>query len=424
MFSACLLSAKIKARTEGKGINPYMDEGLRQVIALLAVAMTVAIGARRFKLPYTVGLVFVGAVLTFLKVDVGQHLTHDLIFDLILPPLLFEAALTIHWRELRRDLAPILLFSTLGSALAMGFVAAAMTMLMHWPLAPALVFGALIAATDPVAIIAMFKDNELGGRLRLLIESESLLNDGAAAVLFGLSLDWAQSGGEGWTGPGTLFTLVRVIVGGIGVGAIFGGVAILVAGRTSDHLIEAALTTIVAFGSFLSAEYLHASGVLATVTTGLFIGNLGLSAFAKSAFLTSKGREFVVSFWEFAAFLANSLVFLLIGVDAAELPFSSYGGWMLLASAGIVLAARALTVYPLSLCLTPTRWAIPLSEQHVLWWGGLRGALSLALALSLPATLPLRDDILVVTFAVVAFSIVAQGLTMPVLLRALGHLKK
>ncbi len=400
-----------------------MDEGLRQVIVLFAVAMTVAIGARRFHLPYTVGLVFVGAVLTLLKVDVGQHLTHDLVFDLILPPLLFEAALAIHWRELRRDLAPILLFSTLGSALATGFVAAAMMRLMHWPLAPALTFGALIAATDPVAIIAMFKDNKLEGRLRLLIESESLLNDGAAAVLFGLSLDWSQSGGEGWTGIGTLFTLVRVIVGGIGVGAIFGGVAILVAGRISDHLIEAALTTIAAFGSFLSAEYLHASGVLATVTTGLVIGNLGLSSFTKSAFLTPKGREFVFSLWEFAAFLANSLVFLLIGVDAANLPFSSYGAGMLLVSAAIVLAARALTVYPLSFCLRSTRWAIPLCEQHVMWWGGLRGALSLALALSLPATLPLRDDILVVTFAVVAFSIVAQGLTMPVLLRALGLLK-
>jgi CPA1 family monovalent cation:H+ antiporter len=401
-----------------------MDEGLRQIIALLAIAMTVAIVARRFRLPYTVGLVLVGAALTFVHVDVGQHLSHDLIFDLILPPLLFEAALAIHWRELRRDLFPILLFSTLGCALATGAVAAAMTTIMHWPMASALVFGALIAATDPVAIIAMFKDNKMEGRLHLLIETESLLNDGAAAVLFGLSLEWAQTGGEGWTGLGTAFTLLRVVLGGVAIGALFGGAAILVAGRISEHLIEAALTTVVAFGSFLTAEYFHCSGVLATVMAGLLIGNLGVSAAGTSAFLTVRGREFIVSFWEFAAFLANSLVFLLIGVDTAELPFRSYGIGMLLASAGIVLAGRALTVYPLSLLLSPTRWAITFKEQNVLWWGGLRGALSLALALSLPDTLPLRNDILVVTFAVVAFSVTVQGLTMPVVLRKLGFLAK
>ncbi|QGM47459.1 cation:proton antiporter [Methylocystis heyeri] len=397
-----------------------MDEGLRQIIALLAVAMTVAIAARRLKLPYTVGLVFVGAALASISKTLGPHLTHDLIFDLILPPLLFEAALAIQWRELKRDLAPILLFATLGSALSMAAVTALMMFALHWPLAPALVFGSLIAATDPVAIIAMFKDNRMEGRLRLLIESESLLNDGAAAVLFGLSLEWAISGGEGWTALGALFNLLQVVAGGVAVGALFGGVAILAVGRTSDHLVEASLTTIVAFGSFLTAEYLHASGVLATVIAGLIIGNLAVSSREESAFLTPKGREFVVSFWEFAAFLANSVVFLLIGEDAAELPFAAYGIGTLLAAAGIALLGRALTVYPLGLCFSASRWAFSLKELNVMWWGGLRGALSLALALALPPQLPLRQDIIVVTFGVVAFSIVAQGLTMPPLLRMLG----
>ncbi len=401
-----------------------MDEGLRQIIALLAVAMTVAIAARRFRQPYTVGLVFVGAALASFSSNIGPHLTHDLIFDLILPPLLFEAALSIHWRELKRDLAPILLFSTLGSVLSMATVTAAMTMALHWPLAPALVFGSLIAATDPVSIIAMFKDIGMEGRLRLLIESESLLNDGAAAILFGLSVDWAVSGDGTWTGLGITLNLARIVLGGLGVGAIFGGVAILSAGRTSDHLIESTLTTIAAFGSFLTAEYFHASGVLATVVTGLIIGNLGVSSKIRSAFLSPRGREFVVSFWEFAAFLGNSLVFLLIGVDAAELPFVSHGGWMLAGSFGVALLGRAVTVYPLGLCLYRSPWAISFKELNVMWWGGLRGALSLALALSLPATLPLRQDILVVTFGVVAFSIIAQGLTMPPLLRALGYLPK
>lgn len=307
-----------------------MDEGLRQVVALLAVAMMVAIVARRFRLPYTVGLVLIGAVLTFGGLDLGQHLTHDLIFDLILPPLLFEAALSLHWRELRRDFPPILVFSTLGSILSAAAVAVAMTAFMRWPLASALVFGSLIAATDPVAIIAMFKDNKIGGRLRLLVESESLLNDGAAAVLFGLSLEWAQSGGMGWTTLGVSATLARVVIGGVAIGGICGGLAILVAGRLSDHLIEAALTTVAAFGSFLIADYFNASGVLATVTAGLIIGNLGVLAHEKSAFLSVKGREFIISFWEFAAFFVNSVVFLLIGADSAQALVKSYGASTLL----------------------------------------------------------------------------------------------
>ena len=165
-----------------------MDESIGHFVALLAVAMLVAIVARRLKLPYTVGLVVVGAALKFSRLDLGEHLTHDLIFDLILPPLLFEAALALSWRELKRDLVLILVFSTIGALAAAFFVAKGMTTLLGWPFASALVFGALIAATDPVATIAMFKDNASHGRLRLIVESESLMNDGAAAVIFVASL--------------------------------------------------------------------------------------------------------------------------------------------------------------------------------------------------------------------------------------------
>ena len=170
----------------------------------------------------------------------------------------------------------------------------------------------------------------------------------------------------------------------------------------------------------LVAEHFHVSGVLATVTAGLMMGNLGLLREDARSYLSYKGREFVHGYWEFSAFLANSMVFMMIGVDVASTPFSEYGAPLLLAVIGIVLVARALTVYPLSLPFLPTRWRISFAEQHVLWWGGLRGALGLALALSLPEDLPLRDVIVVATFAVVAFSIVVQGLTMPFLLKALG----
>jgi CPA1 family monovalent cation:H+ antiporter len=401
-----------------------MDEHLIKAVASLAVAMIVAIAARRVKLPYTVGLVLVGAVLTLTKPDFGPHLTHEFIFDLILPPLLFEAALTLSWRELLRDSLPLLTLAGLGTLVSAAAVAYACIALLGWPTPSALVFGALIAATDPVAIIAMFKDNGVKGRLRLLVESESLLNDGAAAVLFVMALAWAEGHGAGQGASEIAVTLARTVLGGVAVGALVGGAAILIAMGTVEHLVEAALTTIAAFGSFLVAEHFHFSGVLACVTAGLMMGNLGLLREDSRSYLSYKGREFVHGFWEFAAFLANSMVFLMIGVDVASTPFSEYGLPLLLSVIAIVLVARALTVYPLSAPFLPTRWRIGFGEQHVLWWGGLRGALGLALALSLPDALPMRDVIVAATFGVVAFSIIVQGLTMPLLMRALGFLPK
>lgn len=400
-----------------------MDEGLRQAVAVLAVAMIVAIAARQIKLPYTVGLVIVGAVVALSGAGLAPHLTHDLIFDLILPPLLFEAALTLSWRELMRDSLPLLALAGAGTLVSAAVVATSMTA-FGWPLLSAMVFGALIAATDPVAIIAMFKDNRIKGRMRLLVESESLLNDGAAAVLFVMALAFAQSGGADQSAAATAMTLAKIVLGGVAVGALFGGGAILVSLRTSEHLVESALTTIAAFGSFLVAEHLHVSGVLATVTAGLVMGNLGILSEKEGGYISLKGREFVLSFWDFAAFLANSVVFLLIGADVASMPFGAVGVTPLALAIATVLCARAMTVYPLSSLFLASRWKISFREQHVLWWGGLRGALALALALSLPDSLPQRDEIVAVTFAVVGFSIVVQGLTMPLLLRALGFLPK
>ena len=165
-----------------------VEELVVRTIALLAVAMVVAILARRLRLPYTVGLVLTGLALALARVDLGLALTHDFIFDVILPPLLFEAALNLHWNELRRDLVPVLTLATCGVALCAAVVAAGLTLGLKWPLGPAMAFGALIAATDPIAVIALLRETGVKGRLRLLIESESLLNDGVAALLFTLIL--------------------------------------------------------------------------------------------------------------------------------------------------------------------------------------------------------------------------------------------
>ncbi len=397
-----------------------MDVILARMVALLMVAMLVAIAARRSRLPYTVGLVMTGLGLALLRVESGVALTPALITLVILPPLLFEAALNIHWPELRRDLAPVLVLTVAGVIVSAAVVAAAMIAGAGWPVGSALVFGVLISATDPVAVIAMFKDNGLGGRLRLLVESESLFNDGVAAVLFGVVLLWAEGGSLSL--PDAVTALVLSAGGGFAIGLLCGVGAMAVAGRSADRLVETAISAAAAYGSFLLADHFHASGVLATVAAGLLMGNLRTTEGQRRSWLSSHSQTFLIEFWEFAAFIANSLVFLLIGLTLAGLPFARAGNTTIALAIGAVLAGRFLSIYPCCLLFRRSARTVPLAQQHVLWWGGLRGALGLALALSLPHSLPRHDEIVVATFGVVAFSILVQGLTMPQLLKILGFL--
>ena len=386
-----------------------------RTVALLGLAMAVAIVARRLRLPYTVGLVLTGLALALARVDVGLELTHEIVFDLILPPLLFEAALNLHWRELKRDLPPMILLAILGVVLGGAVVSAGLVYGLSWPLQPALAFGALISATDPIAVIALLRETGAKGRMALLIESESLLNDGVAAVLFslatlggGLPSAGVALGGLGW-----------IAGGGVAVGALAAGAALLIAGRTEEHTVETAITAVAAYGAFLAAERMGASGVLATVTAGLLLGNLGVLAEQHSAFsLSAQGREFVLAFWEFSAFLANSLVFLLIGLALAHVGLGL--DWRPAAIIALALIGRAAAVYLVSALFAFSRWRLPLAEQHFLVWGGLRGALALALALTLPRDATYRGEILVGAFAVVAFSVILQGLTAGPLLKRLG----
>ena len=332
-----------------------MDLTLSRTIGLLVVAIFVAIVSRRLRLPYTVGLVVTGLSLALAPPVANINLTYDFIFDVILPPLLFEAALSIHWAELRRDALPVLTLATIGVAISAVVVALGMTYALGWALPSAVIFGVLIAATDPVAVIAMFKDTGIKGRLRLLVESESLLNDGVAAVLFVIALGWAQAIGQGATDAGQIArSLALTSGGGVLIGLACGGVAIAAAGRTQDRLIETALTTVAAYGSFQLAERFHLSGVLATVAAGLLMGNLGI--LGRRDFFLLSGREFVIAFWEFAAFIANSFVFLLIGLTVGHLPLTGLGPVAVVAAIGFVLLGRALTVYPL--CLLFMRLAL------------------------------------------------------------------
>ena len=391
------------------------------MVGLFIVAILVAIASKRLNLPYTVGLVVVGICLVFSQFQINLVLTQNIIFYVVLPPLLFEAAINIQWRAFRQDAVPILTLAIAGTIIAAAVITAIFHYLLDWPLATALVFGALMAATDPVTAIALFKENKVTDRLRLLVESESLLNDGVAAVIFSFALAWINTSGHGIFSAAQITSMLMVTIGGgIVVGIACAGIAILLAGRTSDYLVESTVSTVLAYASYTIAEHFHCSGILATVTSGLMMGNLGLAEARKyDKFITEKGRQFTLALWDYIAFLANSFVFLLIGITVARISFRDLSDKALALSIAAILISRAATIYPIAVLFSHSRWKFSRNFQHILWWGGLRGALGIALALSLPQTLPMRDIVIMTTFATVVFSIVVQGLTMPMLLRYL-----
>lgn len=386
---------------------------LERIEVLLIIAAIVALIARRVRLPYTVGLILAGGVMGWIGVLKGYPLTKELIFSVLLPPLVFEAAFFLRWNELKKNAVPILVLASIGvgiSALVVGF---SMSALVGWTLPAALIFGALIAATDPVSVIAMFKELKVEGRLRTLVETESLFNDGFAAVLFSILGIWASGihVDAGYIG----FALLREIGGGVLCGAAVAGLALYLAGRTEDHLIELTFAAVAAFGSFLLAEHFHCSGVLAVLVAGLMIGNLG-----HIGAITDAGREAVGAFWEFAAFLSNSIIFLLIGVQEEALARGLIEHLDVIGLAILTsLIGRAISVYIISACFSKSQHKIEGRHQHVLFWGGLKGALALALAYGLPNDLARRDEIIAVAFGVVAFSVLVQGLSMMPLMKKL-----
>jgi CPA1 family monovalent cation:H+ antiporter len=393
--------------------NPTVNTSLFQLGILLFVAALVAILSRRLRMPYTVGLVLAGMALSFAHVQMRLHLSKDLIFSVFLPPLVFEAALCINWREFKKDLPVVGLLATLGVVLAAAVTAGGMHYALGWDWGSAVMFGVLIAATDPVSVIATFKEGRADGRLRLLIESESLLNDGTAAVAFVTALAVLGGGRSNAISVGLM--LLQTIGGGALLGAAVGYGFMLIAGQTTDHLVEITLTTLAAYGSFFVAEHFQCSGVLAALTAGLVVGNL-----RSDATISAEGRHALETFWEFAAFITNSLIFILIGVQEAQQHFR--GLWIAVCVAIVlVILGRAVAIYPLCALFARTRLKVETPHQHILVWGGLRGALALALALALPEDLPQHDAIIGVTFAIVAFSVFVQGLTVTPLLRRLGQ---
>jgi CPA1 family monovalent cation:H+ antiporter len=389
-----------------------MDAALLAPIGvLLLVACLIAMLSRRLGLPYIVGLVVAGLLIALLPNSPEVPLSRDLIFNILLPPLVFEAALQLDWKRFRAELPLTLTLAFFGVAIAATVVAVGLHEIAGWSWIGAALFGVLIAATDPVSVIASFREMGCLPRVSMVVESESLLNDGVAAV--GFAVLSAIAAGANPTAGAILPAFLWSLGGGLAIGLAVSASVLLIVGRTDDPLVEITLTTIAAYGSFLLAEHVHASGIISALAAGLVIGSAG------TRFLSGSGRDRVHWAWEYFAFLANSLVFILIGMNVAHQPLHRLGAVGAIAIL-LVLAGRGLSVYPLSALFRWSRWRLEPSSQHALFWGGLRGALALALALAVPASVPERGAIILTAFVVVAFSILVQGLTMPWLVKRLG----
>lgn len=380
---------------------------------MLLIASLIAIVARRIRMPYTVGLVAVGCAFALTTAIPQPKLTKELLFTVLLPPLIFEAAIQIEWRSLREEMPLVGTLATFGIFLATGLAGTAIHFILGWEWLPSMILAGLLAATDPVSVIALLRESGFRSRARFLLETESLLNDGTAAVLFVLLISAAATG---TTNIGAaIVSFLLVTLGGLAFGLLVGAGALFLMGKRDGRIAQICATSIAAYGAFLLAEYFQTSGVLATLTCGLLIGN---SATA----IGRKGTEGVLHFWEYAAFAANSVVFLLIGLHMGSEKLS--GIWLEAVVAIIaVLAGRACAVYGCAFLFSGSRLRVSIAQQHFLFWGGMRGALALALALGIPADVPQRRAIVGVAFAVVAFSIVVQGLTIKPLLARIEETK-
>ncbi|GAC1508293.1 MAG: Na+/H+ antiporter [Chloroflexota bacterium] len=378
-------------------------------LGLLILVALVAAVVRVVRIPYTVALVLTGLALAFLPDAPRFTLTPNVILTVFLPVLLFYGAYNLNLTDLRSTLTPITVLAIPGVIATAGLVGTALHAAagLSWP--QALLFGTIVAATDPVAVLAIFGELGAPRRLATLVAGESLFNDGTALVFFTtmLGVVTAHTVNVG----STIQSFLVSLIGSLALGAAVGLVGSVVLQRIDDVLLEMTLTLIIAYGGYLAASHLGLSGPLETVAAGLLLGARGMDVMSPTTRLQAG------STWEFLDFMANSLLFLLMGLalrpigEATSFHLGTRVVWPLVVAIVAVTLTRVLVVWVVHVLLA--RIGQPLSRgwPAVLTWAGLRGAVSFAAALSLPADLPNRDLLLALTFGVVLFTLLVQGLT-------------
>lgn len=363
------------------------------------------------RLPYTVALVAIGLGMGALAGALGLGgdlvVTPELVLLVLLPGLVFEAAYRLRLAELRRWFGGLVLLAVPGVLISAGVVAVVLHLATGLRADLAFIVGAMVSATDPAAVVATFKRLSVSRSLATLVDGESLLNDGTGLVLFAIAV---RAVTEPVAPAEAVLAFVAAVVISAGIGLAAGILAARVIARVHDHRVELAISVVLAYGSYLVADQLHLSGVIATVTAAVVLGNYG-----PGRALTESGADAIDTVWEFLAFVLTAAVFLLVGlaIPPARL-LGSLGpiAWAVVA----MLAGRALVVYALlgassrfaplpGLAIVPGPWL------HIMFWAGLRGAVAVAMALALPVDMPQRALLQEITFGAVLFTLLVQATT-------------
>ena len=389
------------------------------IVGVMLIAALVGIAVSRLRLPYTVALVIVGLALSLVGVFQSIALSDELILLVFLPPLLFDGAINMDLDDLLTRWRQVGVLAFVGTAISAGVIAGALTVVPGMSFSLALVLAVMLAATDPVSVLAVFKEHGVGTGLRTLMEGESIFNDALAIVLYLITVEIAF-GDETVTVADGVVEFGSEVVVGTAVGLLVGFVAHRLMSTLDDHLVEIMLSLVTAYGAYLIADRLHGSGVIAVVMAGLPIGNFG-TRLAMSA----SSRVALLDFWEVLTFMANSALFLLMGLafDLGELR-----GDTALAALSIIVAmllSRAAIAYGLLQLFRSSRAApVPANWRTAVFWGGLRGSVPVALVLGLDDPTFAGINAVTVVFAVVMFSLIVQGLTYKPVLDRLGLTSK
>jgi CPA1 family monovalent cation:H+ antiporter len=357
-------------------------------VVFVFLAALVAIAIRRFAVPYSVALVAVGLAVGIVLPGQDLGVTPELVLVVLLPGLVFEAAFRIDLHALKKTFVGVTLLAVPGVLIVAGVVSFTLYLGSGLPLELGLIVGATVAATDPAAVIATFKRLAVPRRLAALTEGESLFNDGTGLVLFALAV---SAIGTSVTAIDVAETLVVTIVTSVIIGGVTGYVASRLMAIANDHLIELTISVAAAYGTYLLADVFHDSGVIATVIAGIIIGNYG-----RRNGISERAAVALDTVWEFVAYLLTALVFMLVGLSISLSQLATALPWIGWGIAG-VLVGRAIVVYVMLGGAWRLRWSRSTLRAdrggwlNVLFWSGLRGAVAVAMALSLPDSIPQRE---------------------------------
>ncbi len=381
---------------------------------LVAAAALVALVARRLSIPDTVAFVLVGLGVAVVSPQIGLSISPQVVLAVLLPGLVFEAAYHLEVGELRRSFGGVVILAAPGVLVSAAIVAVVLNLATGLALHSAFVVGAIVSATDPAAVTALFRRLRAPARLATLVDAESLFNDGTAIVIFAIAL---TALGTPLSAIDAAGSFVGTVLISAAIGAAAGLAASWVISRVDDHLIELTISVVLAYGTYLVADRLHESGVIATVVAGISLGSYG-----RRLGMSARTQDALDTVWEFVAFLFNAIVFLLVGLAVTVGDMTSVLPAILWGVVA-VLVGRAIVVYlllgiPARLAHTTTGApAIPVPWLHVMFWSGLRGAVAVALALSLPIDFPARAQLQGIVFGIVLFTLLVQGTTIEMVMR-------